>query len=63
MIPWEVSMKFEQFKHCFKFLQIMENTMLAVIISQRQHSGLPKFENLKSCQKIVQNSLKLPNLS
>jgi hypothetical protein len=27
-------MKFEQFKPLFQILQIMENTMLAVIISQ-----------------------------
>jgi hypothetical protein len=34
MIPREVSMKSEQFKPLFQILQIMENTMLAVIISQ-----------------------------
>jgi hypothetical protein len=34
MIPWEVSMKFEQFKPLFQILQIMENTVLTVIISQ-----------------------------
>jgi hypothetical protein len=34
MIPREVSIKFEQFKPLFQILQIMENTMLAVIISQ-----------------------------
>jgi hypothetical protein len=69
-------MKFEQFKPWFQILQIMENTMLAgvlrarqrwdsplaVIISQRQHSGLPKSENLKSWPKNVQNSLKLPKI-
>jgi ABC-type polar amino acid transport system ATPase subunit len=34
MIPWEVSMTFEQFTPLFQILQIMENTMLAVIICQ-----------------------------
>jgi hypothetical protein len=36
MIPWEVSMKFEQFKPLFQILQIMENTMLAGILRDRQ---------------------------
>jgi hypothetical protein len=39
MIPWEVSMKFEQFKPLFQILQIlqiMENTMLAGILRNRQ---------------------------
>jgi hypothetical protein len=36
MIPWEVSMKFEQFKPMFHILQIMENTMLAGILRDRQ---------------------------
>jgi hypothetical protein len=34
MIPWEVSMKFEQFKPLFQILQIMEKHYAAVIISQ-----------------------------
>jgi hypothetical protein len=53
-------MKFEQFKPWVQNLQIMENTMLAGILRDRhthrwrlslvnrQHSGFPKFENLKS---------------
>jgi hypothetical protein len=36
MIPWKVSMKFEQFKPLFQILQIMENTMLAGILRNRQ---------------------------
>jgi hypothetical protein len=36
MIPWEVSMKFGQFKPLFQILQIMENTMLACILRNRQ---------------------------
>jgi hypothetical protein len=36
MIPWEVSMKFEQFKPLFQILQIMENTMLAGILRNRR---------------------------
>jgi hypothetical protein len=36
MIPWEVSMNFEQFKPMFQILQIMENTMLAGILRNRQ---------------------------
>jgi hypothetical protein len=36
MIPWEVSTKFEQFKPLFQILQIMENTMLAGILRDRQ---------------------------
>jgi hypothetical protein len=35
MIPWEVSMKFEQFKPMFQILQIMKNTMLAGILRDR----------------------------
>jgi hypothetical protein len=36
MIPWEVSMKFEQFKPQFQILQINENTMLAGILRDSQ---------------------------
>jgi hypothetical protein len=36
MIPWEVSTKFEQFKPLFQIFQIMENTMLAGILRDRQ---------------------------
>jgi hypothetical protein len=41
MIPWEVSMKFEQFKPLFQILQIMENTMLAGILRNRQRWDTP----------------------
>jgi hypothetical protein len=41
MIPWEVSMKFEQFKPLFQILQIMENTMLAGILRNRQQWDTP----------------------
>jgi hypothetical protein len=41
MIPWEVSMKFEQSKPLFQILQIMENTMLAGILRNRQRGDTP----------------------
>jgi hypothetical protein len=41
MIPWEVSMKFEQFKPLFQILQIMKNTMLAGILRNHQRWDTP----------------------
>jgi hypothetical protein len=41
MIPWEVSMKFEQSKPLFQILQIMENTMLVGILKNCQRLNTP----------------------
>jgi hypothetical protein len=41
MIPWEVSVKFEHFKPLFQILKIMENTMLAGILRDRQRLDTP----------------------
>jgi hypothetical protein len=63
MIPWEVSMKFEQFKHMFQILQIMKKhyadgyhkSTAITMVCQNLKIWNPSLKN-------VQNSLKLPKL-